>query len=206
MAARGQRGPYSRTKERREAIADAALAIVMEHGHRALTTLAVAQRAGMSEAGLLYHFSSKDAVLVAALARFDALQIGPLADGEVIATAPQRAAANVRRTNIARLYAALMIEASDPQHPAHDYLKGRGRAARSIYINEIQRLQARREVSPEVDPRRAAVWLLAAYDGLQNHWLVDPAFDIDVELRLLIDVLLMRTWAGAASKRAPSDG
>jgi AcrR family transcriptional regulator len=205
MTARGQRGPYSRTKERREAIADAALAVVMEQGHRALTTLTVAQRAGMSEPGLLYHFPSKDAVLVAALARFDALQISPLAaDGEVLATAPARAAANVRRTNIARLYAALMVEGSDPDHPAHDYLRERGRAARAIYTSEIQLLQTRREVPPDVDARRAAAWLLAAYDGLQNHWLVDPEFDLDVELRLLIDVLLMRTWAGVPTDPPPS--
>src|SRR5689334_17120089 len=142
MAARGQRGPYAHTKARREAIADAALAFVVEHGHRALTTLAVAQRAGMSEAGLLYHYPSKDAVLVAALARFDALQISPLAEGEVLATAPERAAVNVRRTNVARLYAALLVEASDPSHPAHDYLKERGRAARTIHTNEIELLQA----------------------------------------------------------------
>ena len=203
MAARGQRGPYSRTKERREAIADAALALVVEHGHRGLTTLAVAQRAGMSEAGVLYHFPSRDAVLVAALARFDALQISPLAEGEVLATAPERAAANVRRTNVARLYAALLVEASDPDHPAHEYLKERGRAARSIHTHEIELLQKREQVPASVDARRAAAWILAAWDGLQNHWLVDPVFDIEVELRLLIDVVLARTWAGTQSVDRP---
>jgi AcrR family transcriptional regulator len=188
----GRRGPYARTKERRRAIADAALALVVERGHRALTTLAVANRAGISEPGLLYHYPSKEAVLVAALERFDEQQLSQLGPGEAVESAPERAALGVRRTNIVHLYTALMAEASNPEHPAHHYFKERWRVGREIPARDISLLQERGEVDPSIDPQRAATWILAAWDGLQSHWLVDPCFDIDVELRMLIDVVLGR--------------
>ena len=188
----GRRGPYARTKERRRTIADAALALVVERGHRSVTTLAVATRAGISEPGLLYHYPSKDALLVAALERFDEQQLSQLTPGEAVETAPERAALGVRRTNIVRLYTALLCEANQPGHPAREYFAARWHTGREISGRDIELLQERGEAAPLVDPDRAANWILAAWDGLQSHWLVDPSFDIDVELRMLIDVILGR--------------
>jgi AcrR family transcriptional regulator len=172
----------------------------VERGHRSLTTLAVAQRAGISEPGLLYHFPTKEALLVAALARFDEQQLSQLAPGEAIASAPERAALGVRRTNIVHLYTALLGEASNADHPAHDYFKERWRVGREIPARDIALLQERGEVDVSIDPKRAATWILAAWDGLQAHWLVDPSFDIDVELGLLIDTVLGRAPATKASR------
>ena len=193
MSPAARRGPYARTKERRETIADAALDLVVEQGHRSLTTLAVANRAGISEPGLLYHYPSKEAVLVAALARFDVQQIAPLAPGEALGTAPARAASRMTGANVARLYAALLGEASNPDHPAAEYFRDRWRAARQIYAQDIRLLQERGEVDDAVDPQRAAGWIVAALDGLQLHWLVDPTFDIESELRDVIELVLPRT-------------
>jgi AcrR family transcriptional regulator len=173
---------------------------VVERGHRSLTTLAVANRAGISEPGLLYHYPSKEAVLVAALERFDEQQLSQLAPGEAIESAPERAALGVRRTNIVHLYTALLAEASNPEHPAHQYFKNRWRVGREIPARDIALLQARGEVDPTIEPQRAATWILAAWDGLQSHWLVDPTFDIDVELGLLIDTVLGRAPATKAGR------
>ena len=188
----GVRGPYARTKERRRSIADATLELVLERGHRSVTTLAVAQRAGISEAGLLYHYPSKEALLVAALARFDERELSELAPGEALETAPARAATGVKRTNIVQLYTAMLSEASNPDHPARDYFTARWREGREIPAADIALLQERGDIESAIDPRRAATWILAAWDGLQSHWLVDPSFDIDVELRALIDIILRR--------------
>ena len=61
------RKPYAKTVERRLAVARAALEIIREKGHRALTTAEVASRACMSETAMLYHFPSRDHILVAAM-------------------------------------------------------------------------------------------------------------------------------------------
>ncbi|WP_242885088.1 TetR/AcrR family transcriptional regulator [Actinomadura litoris] len=61
----------------REALLDAAESVLFEHGSQALTLAAVADRAGVSKGGLLYHFPTKDALVAAMVARtieeFDAL-------------------------------------------------------------------------------------------------------------------------------------
>ncbi|KUO05551.1 TetR/AcrR family transcriptional regulator [Streptomyces caeruleatus] len=168
------------------------LSLVIERTHRGVTTLEVAKRAGISEAGLLYHYPSKEALLVAALALFDEREMSLLRPGEALETAPALAVAGVRRTNVVHLYASLLGEASNPDHPAHDYFKERWRISRASLARDITLLQEDGEVDPALDPNRAATLIIAAWDGLQNHWLVDPTFDIGAELRALIDAVLMR--------------
>ncbi|MFG1999197.1 TetR/AcrR family transcriptional regulator [Spirillospora sp. NPDC048911] len=69
---------------KKEALLDAAEAVLSEHGTQALTLTAVADRAGVSKGGLLYHFSSKEALVKALVTRvideFDGL-IAELDDG-----------------------------------------------------------------------------------------------------------------------------
>jgi AcrR family transcriptional regulator len=185
-----RRGPYARTRERRAAIAEATLSLVIERSHRGVTTLEVAKRAGISEAGLLYHYPSKEALLVAALALFDEREMSLLSPGEAIQTAPALAVDGVRRTNVVRLYAFLLGEASNPEHPAHDYFKERWRISRANLARDISLLQKTGQVGAAVDAKRAAALIIAGWDGLQSHWLVDPSFDIGAELKALIDTVL----------------
>lgn len=58
---------------RREEILQAAGAVLVEWGVEKLTLDAVAERAGVSKGGLLYHFRSKDALLLAMVERLMAL-------------------------------------------------------------------------------------------------------------------------------------
>jgi AcrR family transcriptional regulator len=51
------------TEERRRQIAEAALAIVGEHGVRGLSTAAVAQKVGIGPSALYRHFRNKDAIV-----------------------------------------------------------------------------------------------------------------------------------------------
>ncbi|GAA0377038.1 TetR/AcrR family transcriptional regulator [Microbispora corallina] len=62
---------------RRDELLDAAECLLQDQGVQALTLSAVAERAGVSKGGLLYHFSSKDALIKGMverlIAEFDAL-------------------------------------------------------------------------------------------------------------------------------------
>ncbi|WP_214104630.1 TetR/AcrR family transcriptional regulator [Acrocarpospora catenulata] len=62
---------------RRDELLDAAEALLADQGERALTLAAVADRAGVSKGGLLYHFGTKDALVNGMIERliadFDAL-------------------------------------------------------------------------------------------------------------------------------------
>lgn len=59
----------ARRPSSREAILDAAEGVATENGAAHLTLDAVAERAGVSKGGLLYHFSTKEALLEAMLDR-----------------------------------------------------------------------------------------------------------------------------------------
>ncbi|MFD0691141.1 TetR/AcrR family transcriptional regulator [Actinomadura fibrosa] len=54
---------------KREALLNAAESLLSEHGTQALTLAAVADRAGVSKGGLLYHFPTKEALVKALVAR-----------------------------------------------------------------------------------------------------------------------------------------
>ena len=62
---------------KKDALLDAAEALLWEQGTQALTLTAVADRAGVSKGGLLYHFPTKEALIRGLVARlieeFDAL-------------------------------------------------------------------------------------------------------------------------------------
>ena len=70
-------GRYSDRIMKHEALLDAAECVLFERGTQALTLAAVAERAGVSKGGLLYHFPNKEALVRALVARlieeFDAL-------------------------------------------------------------------------------------------------------------------------------------
>jgi AcrR family transcriptional regulator len=186
----GARGSYAKTKERRRDIAEATLAVVIEKGHRAVVTAEVAKRTGLSEPGVLYHFPSKDELLIGALQYFDDVQLSALPDGESVQQAPSRAVAGVRRTNILRLHTAMAGEASDPTHPAHEYFKERSRRSNKLMADNIRQLQAEGVVDASIDADRASRLIHAAWEGLQVQWLAEPSFDMGDELASLIVSLL----------------
>ncbi|GAA3197669.1 TetR/AcrR family transcriptional regulator [Actinocorallia longicatena] len=54
---------------KREALLDAAESVLQENGTQALTLSAVAERAGVSKGGLLYHFPTKEALITGLVSR-----------------------------------------------------------------------------------------------------------------------------------------
>jgi AcrR family transcriptional regulator len=57
----------------RETILDAFETVLVEQGERAATLQAIAEQAGVSKGGLLYHFGSREALVEGLAARLDAL-------------------------------------------------------------------------------------------------------------------------------------
>jgi len=93
----------------REAILDAADALVREAGVNRMTLDAVAARAGLSKGGLLYNFPSKDALLRGMIERFVGTLSAPSA-GSV--------ASRIAEIRLAKLEA----QADDEQRASHSML------------------------------------------------------------------------------------
>ena len=181
---RKPRGEYAKSKETRTAILDAALEVFAQSGYRAGSLREVAERVGMSEAGLLHHFRSKSALLMALLEHRDELSRArvdfDIPDGvEALRALAELARFNAAQPGIVELYCTLSAEATSPDHPAHDYFVNRYTSVRTSVTGSFERAAAAGRLVDGVDPGRAAVATIALMDGLQVQWLLDPG---DVKL------------------------
>ena len=185
---RSPRGPYAKTAEKRAAIGAAALSVVLESGHRGLTTAGVAKRAGISERTMLYHFPTRDHLLVAALKQSDDIvgnasrdQEDLLAEG--LSAIPRLALSGIGgHVEVMQLYNALRVESDDPEHPAHAYFRDHYTRTLESFTTLVKRQQDAGVAHPNLDPPRVARQLHAVWSGLQSLYAVDPAFDFVADL------------------------
>lgn len=178
--ARKPRGEYAKSAATRTAILDAALEVFAESGYRAGSLREIAERVGMSEAGLLHHFRSKSALLMAVLDHRDDLARRlvdfDLPDGvEALRGLVRLAEYNTSIPGVVELYCTLSAEATSPAHPAHAYFVGRYESVRRSTTESFARVAESGRLLAGVDPGRAAVATIALMDGLQVQWLLDPA-------------------------------
>ncbi len=199
-APRRARGEYAKTKERREAILDAALEVFAEGGYRAGSLREVAQRVSMSEAGLLHHFPNKVALLQAVLDRRDEMsrKLVPIEgdDGAALLRGLVRLAAhNASVPGVVELFCTLSAEATSPDHPAHAYFVRRYNYTRDNITRAFASLAAVNRVTAGLTPERAAITLIAMMDGLQVQWLLDrDVVDMAETLQRLIASFVDIDW------------
>jgi AcrR family transcriptional regulator len=196
---------------RREQIIDEAIRIVGERGYYGFTVQELAQRCGLSNAGLLYHFGTKDQLLLEMLQAFErreTLAMAPLAALAESQSAPgessRRALLDLFRTMVlrastqpemGRLYMVLQSETLDPAHPAHEGFRGREAITLELFA---------KIVAPYVAaPRSSARQLLALMDGLAQQWVrEDQAFDLVAEWDQALATALPQLTQGGMAQPA----
>ena len=178
MATRARQVRRDEPQARRTLIIDVAIGIIGQFGYHGFTVQDLAARCGLSNAGLLYHFPSKERLFDAVVEELELREIQALAPliaevEESDNTARQLGAfidllhAMVVRgsgsSGLVRFYAVLQAESLDKAHPAHDSFKKREFAVLDLFA---------RLLAPHVpDPLSAARQLLALMDGLRLQWL-----------------------------------
>lgn len=179
-----KRAPYAKSAERKLEVATAALALVDEIGHAKVTTAAVAERAGIPERTVLYHFPTRADLLLAAVQLNEQLrEAATIAAHKAEDPDPAEHIRFVIETglqypNRLRLVVALLGEASDPDHPAHDHMREYRRASITGVSEMLQRGKDHGFVHPDVDPDVLGLPVVAAWSGLEAQWLLDPSFDL----------------------------
>lgn len=196
MTANGQvRGPYAKTAGRVEHILDTATQLFAITGYRAATMKDIAQRAEMSQTGLMHHFPTKLDLLIAVLRRQDELDemLAQLDEGKPPAERLVALATQMKeRPAVLALYAVLSAEATAPDHPAHDYFVERYERLRRQTTAAFAALQEDAVLRPGTDPAILCRMLLALLDGLQLQWLLDPAsVDLEAEVRVFVGAFLI---------------
>ncbi|BDI22622.1 TetR/AcrR family transcriptional regulator [Herbiconiux sp. L3-i23] len=196
-----QRGPYAKSAVTREHVLDAVLRVIAETGYAGATLQQVADAVGMSKAGILHHFDSRDALLVAVLARRDDLNrlrvdegAIPL-DGDGSATVLAELTAVMRHNEtvpgLVALYTALAgaAAADAGERESRRYFAGRFSALRTAFAGSVRAAQREGAIRSDLDAETVATLLIAAADGLQVQWLLEPSIDMGEHLDALASLL-----------------
>ncbi|MEU4559390.1 TetR/AcrR family transcriptional regulator [Actinoplanes sp. NPDC023936] len=172
-------------------ILDAAEAVFASKGYRGGALNDVALAAGYTRAGLLHHFPSKEALLLAILERRDerlhALEsIAPDESiGDVLSAVPRAFERYPELRMFIQLGHIVSAEASSPDHPAHDWSVARERQLREDLAKAVDRAKERGELAADIDSQALAALVLGAFEGLEAQWLLDDQVDIASGMQIL---------------------
>ncbi|BBX94988.1 TetR/AcrR family transcriptional regulator [Mycobacterium lacus] len=166
-------------EDRRQRILTVAQRLLTRNGWRNTTLAQIASEAGVTPAGLLHHFESKEQLLHAVLDQRD-LDDDSHADrgGDLLAEIAQVADRFNRAPELVGTFTVLLVESIHPDAPLHDRLVARQRDAIAIVAEAIRRGQAEGRYRTDIDPAVKAVEVLAFIHGMELTWLLDPSLPL----------------------------
>ena len=191
------RNPRAGTVDRREAVLRAAMTVFGQRGYNKGGLVEVAEQAGMTHAGVLHHFGSKEALLIAMLQYRDGEEAagvpgraqteGPAFLGHILDTVTE----NAGRPGVVQTYTVLSAESVTEGHPAQSYFRNRLTVLRDKISEVLAEVTGRQP--DDVEVRDDASALIALMDGLQVQWLLDPdAVDMPRIVEKVMDELVER--------------
>ncbi|MGN6218334.1 MAG: TetR/AcrR family transcriptional regulator [Microbacterium sp.] len=177
-----RRQPRSRpeTLARRRDILDAAVETFGSKGFAAGTLQDIADQVGMTHAGILHHFGSKDQLLIEVLQHRDDTDVADLEGQHIPDGMPlfrhlvRTAFVNAHRAGIVQAYAVLSAESVTDDHPGRPFFEKRYRTLRAEVAHAFEVVCAERGVTEPATVGLASASILAVMDGLQVQWLLDP--------------------------------
>jgi AcrR family transcriptional regulator len=190
---------YAPGRARREQIVAEATTLYGRVGFHAATTLGLAAQCGISRAGLLHHFPTKESLLLAVLEERDREELARFRENGsanrdglgVLRGMIDLVEYNSKQYGIVELYAVLSAEATAPDHPAHDYFVERYKRIRAGTAWALGRAQAEGYLVEGTDVADLAIELTSLIDGLQLQWLLAPQeVDMPAQLRKRIQQLV----------------
>jgi AcrR family transcriptional regulator len=172
----------ARGDARREQILYAAMVVFAEQGYHRASLAGIADQVGLSQAGLLHHFPTKQHLLTEVLGARDQLDRAWLRELDPDSNIGPRVLVNLLRLvdrnrrlgGLVQIYTALSGESVTEDHPARGWFTNRY-AEVTERLEEALRLGADLgTVRPDTDCGQVAREILAVMDGLQLQWLLRP--------------------------------
>ncbi len=177
------RGDQQMTEARRQSILVSAFNVFAKSGFRGSSVKQVAELEGISEAGVLHHFKTKGQLLISVLEYRDRVtqfdQPGEQATGKIFIEGwLNLISQNMQNKGIVELFCILSAEATAEDHPAHQYFQDRYKFVRDLTGQYFAILKTEGKLRDGLDPAVAASALIAAADGYQVQWLLDPTWNM----------------------------
>ena len=170
---------FAKGEDRRQRILAVAERLLARNGWRNTSLAQIAREAGVTPAGLLHHFESKEQLLNAVLDARDA-DDDEHADrsGDLITELSRVPKRFERSPELVGTFMVLLAENLDPDAPLHDRLHTRYRAAAEIIKDLIVRGQEKGQYRTDVDAATKATEILAFINGMEIQWLLDPSIPL----------------------------
>ena len=181
---------YAKGIARRQEILDHAIEVFADKGAEGTSLRAIAEKIGVSHAAILHYFGSREELLVEVLREGERRHADPRDKDEVVGTMVRAAERNVTIPGFVALYTSMLAgsleadKAVSREYCATRFARNRARLAELIAIG-----QAEGRYRTGVDPDAVAALVIAASDGLQIQWLLEPEVDIARSVELLERIL-----------------
>ena len=185
-----RRGSYAKGLAKREEILDAALEVVAREGYRGTSVREISAASGLSQAGLMHHFASKDELFTEILRRRDEVDTALISsdpDIRALEAFPLALQHNTEVPGLVHLYVCFSAEATAPQHTARAFFIERFARLQNHLVEDIHARQAAGELPVGLNAETAAGSLIALADGLQTQWLLNPSIDMVAHIRHVIE-------------------
>lgn len=186
------RGPYAKGKARRAEILTAAVEVIAQQGYSKATVKELADAVGISQNGLLHYFGSKDALFAEILRHRDEMSASEISvdehdfSNELVDAILYAVAEETESPGMAQLMLRMAGEATESDHLAHDFLRNRYQAIRSIVEKAVNQRKDLGQVPPEVDASTVASLVYASWDGLRIQWMYDKSIDVREHMAYLL--------------------
>lgn len=189
-----RRGSYAKGVAKREEILTTALDVIAREGYSGASVRQLADAVGLSQAGLLHYFDSKDELFVEVLRKRDETDLAVYGrDGDarfhdLIAIVRH----NTDVPGLVQLYVNMSAAATDPAHAAHAFFQERSKIVRDEMARRLDAEKAAGHIADHIDIVQAARALVALLDGLQTQWLLDPTIDMAAHAETYLRTLGVR--------------
>lgn len=178
-----RRGPTFVEQARRAQLIGVTVDLIARHGYRHCSLQRIADAAGITKAAVIYHFTSKDAVIRAAYESvISALtdRVGAAVDA---AAGPAGAVDAYLRSMLDHMaehprHVRVIVEALDERNDTGIEDRPRSAARWQPLAALIDAAVASGEYRPDIDSRLLAIVLGGAVDAVVAEALTDPAFDL----------------------------
>jgi AcrR family transcriptional regulator len=167
-------------EDRRQRILAVAERLLARNGWRNTSLAQIAKEAGVTPAGLLHHFESKEQLLNAVLDARDADDEihADYRSGDLVAELSRVPERFDRAPELIGTFTVLLVENIAPDAPLHDRLHNRYRDAIEIITDLIVRGQREGKYRLDVDAPSKAVEILAFIAGMETLWLLDRSIPL----------------------------
>ena len=184
-----ERRSYPKGVRRRRQILESAIALFAQRGVDRASLRSVGEAIGVSHTALRHYFSSRDELLVEVYRTHEALSFSDTqaAAGAAVGEMVEAAKRNRSIPGLVELYATLSTDALQEEHAVtREFVRDRFRSLRETLAARIESGQRAGRIAADIDPADAAALVIAASDGLQIQWLLDPeTVDVGRSLSIL---------------------